>query len=205
MKSLAEMTPANFWRNPHDYVDRLPSTQRTWFNPEFYVGWEETALILAEMIERYVGKGESVVELGCGAGRNLKALQELGFTKLIGIEINQKSIDLGREVYGLEGVALICSPIEKVKLPHVDCIFTHGILMHLPPSSEFVFQRIASLARKAIITVENETTSDGMLRWGRNYQTIFEGFGWTQMDTLDMRSFDFKRNKDILRVFVRKL
>ena len=203
-KPLAKFAPSDFWSDPLFYSDCLPRQQRTWFSPQFYVGWEETAVMLAEMIVRYVDKSESIIELGCGPGRNLKALQEFGFTKLAGVEINQKSIDLGREVYGLEGVTLICAPIEKVKLPPVDCIFTHGILMHLPPSSEFVFEMIATTARKAIITTENETTSDGMLRWGRNYQTIFEGLGWTQMDTLDMRQFEPKKNNNILRVFVRQ-
>lgn len=142
------------------------------------------------------------MELGCGAGRNLAGLKKAGFKNLAGIEINEKALELGRKTFDLAGIELTCSAIEDALIPEVDCIYTHGVLMHLPPESEGVFETIANKAKSFILTVENESIT-GNLQWPRNYEKIFTAFGWRQLHTYSTENWPPNSRFNILRMFTR--
>lgn len=79
---------------------------------EVYVGSEEQALtytgelpayarVIADLIASM--RPGTVLEFGCNAGRNLDLIRERSpETQLFGVDVNQKSIERGRELYGLD-------------------------------------------------------------------------------------------------------
>ena len=129
-------------------------------------------------------------------------MKKAGFTNLAGIEINPKALELGKKTFDLSGIELTCSAIEDADIPEVDCIYTHGVLMHLPPESEGAFETIANKARQFILTVENEFIN-GNLQWPRNYQKVFSPFGWRQLHTYSTENWPPNSRFNILRVFTR--
>jgi SAM-dependent methyltransferase len=133
---------------------------------------------------KYLPLDASIIELGCGTGRNLAGLKAVGFSNLYGVEINADAIKLGRESFPLlEGIDILCSSIEDAinDLPEADCYYTQGVLMHLPPTSDWVHEVIARKAQKLIMTSENEDHGY-VIAWARDYGKIFQGFGWIELE-----------------------
>jgi hypothetical protein len=50
----------------------------------------------------------------------------------------------------------------------------------IPPENNWVFEKIARMAQKYIITFEGET-GDGYKLWGRNYTDVFKPFGFQEL------------------------
>lgn len=186
-----------FWRNPtYDAIDNR--SRFAWYQPEFYLSlYFQTGLIVDEL-SKHLDRNASILELGCGGGRNLFALKQAGFTRLSGIEINPDAILLGKQRNNMSGIDMICSAIEDADIPEVDCIFTHGVLMHLPPESEFVFQSIAKQAGRLIMTVENEV-DNGKLKWPRSYERVFPD--WQQTDWYSTEHWPPNTKANIARIF----
>lgn len=191
----------DFWRNP--YPDAVDKQHRfDWYKPEFYTRLAKQASLVVNELENLLPKDASILELGCGAGRNLAGLKQAGFTNLAGIEINPRAIELGQKTFDLSGISLTCSAIEDADIPEVDCIYTHGVLMHIPPENEAVFVTIAEQAKSIILTVENEFI-DGNLQWPRNYEQIFTAFDWRQLYTFSTETCPPNSIYNILRVFAK--
>jgi SAM-dependent methyltransferase len=149
----------------------------------------------------------AVLEIGCNSGRNLFGLWDAGYRDLTGIEINPEAIRLLRETRPDCTIATIPHAVEDIiqQLPsrHFDVVFTMAVLLHLPPSSEWVFAEMARISAHYIITVECETsrlkTADMVQRhWRRNYRTVFEALGMRQQD-VQVGPGDL--SKYVLRVF----
>ena len=63
-----------------------------------------------------------------------------------------------------------------------DCIFTMAVLVHIHPSSEWMFSEIAKRA-KTLIVIEAE--KDATWRhFARDYKKIFEGLGMRQLEEI---------------------
>lgn len=118
---------------------------------------------LLSVLDKYVSKEDSILEIGFGDARNLKALQEAGYKNVFGID---------KEVG---------TPIETfAPIPH-DVVFSMSCLFLIPQDHEWVFEKIADMAQKYIVTIEGETTKgNGVI--GRDYQKIFEPFGFRQIE-----------------------
>ena len=174
--------PTEFWRNPDinevDIVD-----YRSHYLPPYYINKPEITAELIDVFQRYVGHQQSIMELGCNVGRNLAALKACGYQSLSGIEINPNAVELGRKTFNLDGIAISIGSIEDLidRLDSYDCIFTQSVLMHLPPSSEWVFEKIADKTNDILITRENEIHT-GKFQWMRDYDKIFTGLGLKQIE-----------------------
>jgi len=105
----------DFWRNPYpDLIDKQHPFE--WYKPEFYARLTRQAYLIVDELEKILPKDASILELGCGAGRNLDALKKAGFTNLAGIEINKNALELGRNTFDLSGIKLTCSAIEDAHI-----------------------------------------------------------------------------------------
>lgn len=72
-----------------------------------------------------------VIELGCGTGQNLAALNKLGDDMaLMGVEINEKAALEVPCGYVFRGSILDFQPPAQ---EYVDLAFTKGVLIHIPP------------------------------------------------------------------------
>ena len=68
-----------------DYWDQVADTKN--FTTPFH----------SEIFAKYVGKDAYILDLGCGYGRTLKELQELGYKNLHGIDFSEKMIKRGKK------------------------------------------------------------------------------------------------------------
>lgn len=152
----------------------------------------------------------AILEIGCNSGRNLFGLWDAGYRDLTGIEINLSAIRMMRESRPDCTIAAIPHAVEDIiqQLPsrHFDVVFTMAVLLHLPPTSEWVFAEMVRISAHYLITIECEKsrvkTADSLqIHWARNYRTIFEALGMRQLDVQDGPG---DLSKYVLRVFERK-
>ena len=160
-----------------------------WSNPEpknapaMYINHEYRTKYLVGLVGKYANPKSSFMELGCNVGRNLHGLWKAGYHDISGIEINEKAIDLMRETYPDLGASIYVGQLEHEvgeTLYRYDFVFSMCVLMHVHPDSEFIFADIAKMAKKYIITIEDEV-KETWRHCPRNYKDVFEPFGFKQV------------------------
>lgn len=116
---------------------------------------------LLEVFQDFIKPEWSILEIGSGNGRNVKHLKENGFPNVTGIDKERGE------------------SIEDVEPREYDVIYTMSCLFLIPPENNWVFEKIAKMAKKYIITVEGEETANNGV-WGRNYTEVFKEFGFRE-------------------------
>ncbi|MSR55183.1 MAG: class I SAM-dependent methyltransferase [Gemmataceae bacterium] len=167
-----------YWKEPFD-GENSPEG----FLDPFYTRRTE---YLIKIVQEKVAADASILEVGCGIGRNLKALHSKGYMNLSGIDISENAVRLLRACSPdlAATTTLYNGPVEKVvrTLPdrRYDFVFTMEALAHLHRESEGAFLEIARVANRYLFAFEDEET----LSWRnfpRNYQKVFERLGWKQV------------------------
>lgn len=81
---------------------------------------------------RSLGKIESISEIGCGNGTNLRALGRIfPGASLSGVEVNPGACAVARE--RTPGAHIIEGDFLEVGCPFADLVVTRGVLIHMPP------------------------------------------------------------------------
>lgn len=127
---------------PSELLDKLPASMWESFtgagNPQRYVD---------------VRRGETLLDLGCGAGLDLYL-----YTKAIGAEGNIYGLDISEamiakakrnmEALGIRNVKFLCAPSDKIPLPDnsVDIVTANGIY-NLSPDKMAVMREVARVLR----------------------------------------------------------
>jgi SAM-dependent methyltransferase len=182
--------------------------------PDYFIGQDDITQMVVNTLSKYLTPNNSILELGCGSCRDLAGLAEAGFSNLTGIEINQDAIDMGRETFpSLKNVNIRCAAIENVinLMPKVDCIFSMGVLMHLPPESDWIYKVMSRKADKLIMTMEMELPYHGdaalggeVFTWFRgSYEDIFYPLGWKQTEGHSCEDMRILSKNHWLRVYER--
>jgi len=78
----------------------------------------------SELFKKYVNIDEKVLDFGCGYGRILNELHQIGFTDLTGIDFSQGMVDRGLGQYP----HLALSKCEEGVIPFPDNTF-HGVIL----------------------------------------------------------------------------
>lgn len=176
-KSRAEVQ--QYWRQPGDDFNR----------PGEYTKGVEKSYFLARLVGNYIKAG-SILELGCNVGRNLNCLYIYGYKNLTGVDISPAATKLLTEQYPemAKSATIYTAPIETIIEDFddeaFDVVFTMAVFEHIHKDSEWIFPEVARIARKILITIENE-------RWyswrhfPRNYQKVFEPLGMRQLRSAD--------------------
>lgn len=116
---------------------------------------------------------ESILEVGCGFGRNLKIIKEGGFNcKLIGMDISKSMLKKAQEYLKDNSAELICADATKIPFGDkcFDITFTYGCLMHVPPGEiKNVLQELIRVTMGYIINIEEnfgdkEKPKNGILK-----------------------------------------
>ena len=109
----------------------------------------------SELFEKVnLPKDASIIELGCGSGRNLLILKEMGYANLKGVDFSQTQVELCRNL----GLDVSQMDISALEFPDrdFDLVFTNSVLLHVPPSKiETVMKEAVRIARKIVAFREN--------------------------------------------------
>jgi SAM-dependent methyltransferase len=208
------LDPQRFWADPVAHSELVDPGYIKLCLPEAYYGHKDYSIRLLRAIHAHnTEENPSILELGCSVGRNLHYLLEAGYTKLTGIEINPDAVaramtwvdgqNVADKVSVIEGSIenYLAEPAARSK----GIIFTQSVLMHLPPTSEWVFEAMKERAASLIVVHEVEKVREvkavrdigGDLRWARNYRSVFEDENW---DMIEMTKYW----PLVLRVFRRR-
>lgn len=76
-------------------------------------------------------KGVEIMEIGCGYGRNIKALQELGYSNSRGIDISEEQITYATNKLGLTNVEVMDAAVALSGDERYDVILLLDVLEHL--------------------------------------------------------------------------
>jgi SAM-dependent methyltransferase len=133
--------------------------------------------------------GSSFLELGCGAGRNLRALQHCAQeAQLHGVDISASAIRQAAEhVPGADVRVGSLYELEGFADDSVDVVYTSGVLMHVPHAEVGgVVREMHRIARNAVVHFELHGPSHGFdfHRYPRDYEALYAGLG------LSPRSYD---------------
>ena len=180
--------------------------------PERYAEHPDRSRFLIERIDALAPRPESILEVGCNVGRNLQFLREAGFSTITGIELSAKALDTLRRVYpGLaDAVTLVNQPAEEALRPlasgSFDLVFSMAVLVHIPPpGADEVFEQMARVARRNIVTIEDEKLHTER-HFPRDYERIFTRLGMRQLAVFDgstMAKRDFTTDY-VARVFEKR-
>lgn len=144
---------------------------------------------LHEFWSPWVDLDNTILELGCNAGANLEYLRKLGYSNLLGIEVNQNAIDEMKMTFPeLATKSKIYIGSLEDLLPgfatdSVDVIFSMAVALHIHPTSTFLFSEMARVARKYICTIELEAANCSYV-FARNYRRLFQRLGCPQVKSV---------------------
>ena len=119
--------------------------------------------ILQEVLEKYAGDEQSLIELGCGYGANLFSLALSGrWRTLSGFDISRNGIQAGREAarhFNLPNVSFDHLDITDGNDPNYRCIkgktiYTYYCLEQLRSATEAVIENIIGAGARRVIHIE---------------------------------------------------
>ena len=139
----------------------------------------QTSRWLAKDVLLPLASGGSFLELGCGAGRNLKALHDADpEVSLQGVDINANAIaSAGRHVPAANLKTGSLYELGEHPDDAFDVVYTSGVLMHVPHGEvEATVREMHRLARLAVVHLELHGPSHGFdfHRYPRDYAALYE-------------------------------
>ena len=178
MTDQAKMWEGDFGKA---YLDRNPKSVKelnSLYEKDFGISRTD---LNKEFLEN-VPKDARILEVGSGIGLQLKALEELGFTNLTGIEISKDAVEkskaLSERIYIREGSALDI----PFWADFFDLVFTSGLLIHIHPNNlNKAIDEICRVSKSFVWGFEyysdasqevNYRGNDNML-WKNNFATAF--------------------------------
>ena len=113
----------------------IPSTEK---DPEYY---GLARLDVLRFLEPPLGR---VLDVGCGAGGNAKALRERGATEIVGVEIHEPSAEKAREVFDTVLAGAVEDQLDNLT-GTFDTILNYDVLEHLADPHSVV-KRLRTIA-----------------------------------------------------------
>ena len=143
--------------------------------------WNYRSEFAHKILDKYAVHSDSILEIGAGAGRTTNYLYNKGFKDITALDVDKKQLDLITN----SGIKKVNKTIQE----HVednkkyDVVLTISTLYLIPYTDDNVFEEIAKIAKKYIITIEGEK---GCGRFGRlyerNYGEVFSKFGFEEIE-----------------------
>lgn len=165
-------SPRRFWENFS--LDFMADPWQHRLFPQHY--W------LVKTIKRL--KPKNILEVGCGFGRNLKFLVGKGVApeKLTGVDFSKNL--LGKAGGFLKDKRIALKLADANALPFKDeefvLVFTHGLLMHIPPKQvKRALGEIIRVSRQWLILIEETREKPGKINYftfAHNYETLIDEF-----------------------------
>lgn len=146
---------------------------------------------------------KSILEVGCGFGRNIKFLIRNGVSPsgITGFDISTKMINLARKYIKNEKVKLYTLSLADFKAKKkFDLVFTYGVLMHTPNNKiEDAINNLVDLSRKHLVLIEQNYPANNNYTFAHNYRDLLSS---RKIDIIKYRS-DKKLGLDLIYAQVR--
>ncbi|OGK14822.1 hypothetical protein A3H80_05120 [Candidatus Roizmanbacteria bacterium RIFCSPLOWO2_02_FULL_37_19] len=120
---------------------------------------------------------QTILEIGCGFGRNIRFLIKNGFKaeKITGIDISPVMIQKAKKFVG-DKVQLHIGDIRS--LPYddneFDFVFTHGVFMHVSPQDvQKAMKECLRVTKKDFIIIEQNYPADNRYTFVHPYKKLF--------------------------------
>ena len=174
---------------PADAVADGSSRERAWANLEGYhehmrlAQQDANATRCSQWLARVCAgfRPESILELGCGSGRNLHYLRLANpDARLWGIDVNPGSIQVARSQLDASIEVSVGSLYDLSAWHGVDVVVTAGVLMHVPTELlEQVIRECHRIAKIAVVNFELHSPSHAFdyHRYPRDYKKVYDGYG----------------------------
>ena len=132
------------------YTDRNPQTLEQ-MEALYQRQFGTTRRVLNEMCLDGVDRDSRILEVGCNIGNQLLCLQQMGFSQLYGIELQQYAVSIARthtkQINIIQGSAFDI----PFKDQFFDLVFTSGVLIHIAPSDlDHVLSEIFRCSRQYV-------------------------------------------------------
>ena len=185
----------NFWLSDFgkDYTERNSYSIKEW-NEAYIEYWGHTRQAMNEKSLRGISTESKILEVGCNIGMQLRTLQQMGFSNLFGIELQQYAVerakDFTEEINIIQGSGFDL----PFKEAYFDLVFTTGVLIHIAPKDlPQIMDEMYRCSNKYIwgweyfaekTTEINYRGNEGVL-WKANYAQLF----LDRFSDLDMVSY----------------
>jgi len=167
LENLISRFPGIYWHFKADSFLKDPWQKRLF--PEHQWLWQTIQTL----------KSDSILEAGCGFGRNLRWLVSQGINpaKLSGIDISLALLSLAKKQLP---AAVRLQQANVLKLPfkdrQFDLVFTHGLLMHLSPHQvPRALGELTRVSQKHLILIEEIRSRPRQLNyftWAHDYDKM---------------------------------
>lgn len=150
--------------------------------------WSSRSHSILSILSPIIFKEDSILEIGCNAGRNLNHLWQAGYQNVRGMEISEHAVERLRTEYPcLATIPVDIGPAElsirKYCSSSVDVIFTMSVLEHLHPDCRFLFKEIARVSRKYVLAIEPKHGKHSHMQYPWDIKNEFIAAGLTCIDT----------------------
>lgn len=134
---------------------------------------------LADRIAHY--QPESILEVGCGYGKQLRALRQRLDAPLVGLDFSETQLLTARRYLdGAKGVTLLLGSGDRLPFEDgaFDLVFTSAVILHNPPDiAERIRWELLRVARRWV--VHNEDRDVSYNRFGYDTAAWYQGQGIT--------------------------
>ena len=170
---------------------------------KYYLELDDLARMLLREIVSRTKPTDHILDLGCNVGRELNHLWTEGYRHLTGVEIGVEPVRAMGEVFSETALGSrifnksMTEAVLEFEDGEFDLVYAHGSLVSLSAREQFVFDEMARISRKYIITVENEWS---LLLFPRDFGKVFTARGFRQIHHTVWRQAGAEK-KTALRVF----
>ncbi len=152
--------------------------------------WSPRSQTIVSILDPYVTRDVSILELGCNAGRNLNHLYNAGFHNLGAIELSSGAVQRLRSAYpALRDVRIDIGPAEEMLTQYgdgaFDVVFTMAVIEHIHPDSKNAFAEIARVAARYVLAIEPRDGSATHRQYPWNVAKEYRAVG---LELIELRS-----------------
>jgi SAM-dependent methyltransferase len=151
---------------------------------KYYLELDDLSRTLLKEIAARTKPADHILDLGCNVGRELNHLWSIGYRHLTGVEIGVEPVRAMGEVFPEMALGSrifnksMTEAVREFEAGEFELVYAHGSLVSLSAREQFVFDEMARISRRYIVTMENEWS---LLLFPRDFGRVFGERGFRQI------------------------
>ena len=137
-------------------------------------GPEPYTLMVAETIASF--GPSSVLEFGCGSGRNLAILRDLTQARLVGVDLNPTAVAWGRMNFGLDLRVGDEAWLPAQGADAFDIVYTVSVIDHIPQPPTAIRALVAAAADLVVICEIMHSQTGRLSRMEDDHGSLIDGY-----------------------------